>query len=141
MAESEEVLKSLLMRLKQGSKILAERGEQDGRGIGGCGSLSKDALGIHLQTQTCMQNTNWEWTGVPDQWKRIYRTTQNSVGFKGTRGKNRSVSKNGPALCRSGNWSRGQIPTSGQLSEPEEKHLKLNVKQLICGSLSRMRIR
>ena len=52
MAESEEVIKSLLMRLKQGSKILAERGEQDGRGVGGCGSLSKDALGLHLQTQT-----------------------------------------------------------------------------------------
>ena len=63
------------------------------------------------------------------------------VGFKGTRGKNRSVRGNGPALSRSGNWSRGQIPTSGQLAESEEKHLKLNVTQLICDSLNGMRIR
>ena len=34
-----------------------------------------------------------------------------------------------------------QIPTWGQLSESEEKHLKLRVKQLICGSLNGMRIR
>ena len=33
------------------------------------------------------------------------------------------------------------MPTSGQLSESEAKHLRLRVKQLICGSLSRMRIR
>ena len=104
-------------------------------------SLSTDTSGIHLQTQKCIQNTSWEQKGVSDQWKRIYRTTQNLVGFKGTRGKNKSVSKNGPALSRSGNWSRGQIPTSRQLSESEEKHLKLNVKQLICGSLNGMRIR
>ena len=30
------------------------------------------------------------------------------------------------------------IPTLGQLSESEEKHLRLGVKQLICGSLNRM---
>ena len=34
----------------------------------------------------------------------------------------------------------GPIPTSGQLSESEEKHLRLRVKQLICGSINRMRI-
>ena len=33
------------------------------------------------------------------------------------------------------------IPTSGQLSESEEKHSKLRVKQPICGSLNGMRIR
>ena len=33
------------------------------------------------------------------------------------------------------------IPTSGQLSELEERHLRLRVKQLICGSLNGMRIR
>ena len=33
------------------------------------------------------------------------------------------------------------IPTSGQLSESEEKHLRLRVKQLMCGSLNGMRIR
>ena len=35
----------------------------------------------------------------------------------------------------------GPIPTWGQLSESEEKHLSLTVKQLICGSLNGMRIR
>ena len=54
---------------------------------------------------------------------------------KGTRQKNSSVSRTGPAL------SRGLIPTSGQLSESEDKHLRLRVKQVICGSLNGMRIR
>ena len=44
----------------------------------------------------------------------------------------RSVRKTGPALSGSGKGSRGLIPTSGQLSESEEKHLRLRVKQLIC---------
>ena len=35
----------------------------------------------------------------------------------------------------------GPIPTSGQLSESEEKHLRLRVKQLTCGSLNGMKIR
>ena len=60
---------------------------------------------------------------------------------EGTRGKNRSINRTGPALRRWGNWSRGLIPTSGQFSEAEEKHLRLRVKQLICGSLNGMRIR
>ena len=34
-----------------------------------------------------------------------------------------------------------KIPILGQLSESEEKHLRLRVKQLICGSLNGMRIR
>ena len=42
-------------------------------------SLSSDTSGIHLQTQKCIQNTIWEWTGGPDQGKRIYGTTQNSI--------------------------------------------------------------
>ena len=56
-------------------------------------------------------------------------------------GKNRSVTRTGPALRRWGNWSRGPIPTWGQLSESEGKHLRLRVKQLICGSLNGMKIR
>ena len=40
-----------------------------------------------------------------------------------------------------GNWSRSPIPILGQLSESEEKDFRLRVKQLICGSLNRMRIR
>ena len=102
-------------------------------------SLSTNTSGIHLQTQKCMQNTSWEWTEVPDQ-KRIYRTIQNSVGWRNY-GKNRSINGTGPALGGWGSWSRGPIPTSGQLSELEEKHVRLRVKQLICGSLNGMKIR
>ena len=40
-----------------------------------------------------------------------------------------------------GTESEGPIPTGGQLSESEEKHLRLRVKQLICGMLNGMRIR
>ena len=75
-------------------------------------SLSTDTSGIHLQTQKCMKNTSWEWTGVPDQRKRIYRTTQNLVEL-GTRGKKRGVSRTGPAFGEWGNWSRGSDPHSG----------------------------
>ena len=60
---------------------------------------------------------------------------------EGTRGKNRSVGSTGPALSGWENCSRGLIPTLGQLFESEEKHLRLRVKQLICGSLYGMRIR
>ena len=45
-------------------------------------SLSTDTSEIHLQTQQYMQNISWEQTGVPDQRKRIRRTTQNSVGWR-----------------------------------------------------------
>jgi len=44
-------------------------------------------------------------------------------------------------LPSAGRGSRGLILTSGQLSESEEKHLRLRVKQLICGSLNGMRIK
>ena len=40
-----------------------------------------------------------------------------------------------------GRTETGHVPTSGQLSESEEKHLRLRVKQLICGGLNGMRIR
>ena len=40
-----------------------------------------------------------------------------------------------------GTEAGGPIPTAGQSSESEEKHLRLRVKQLICGSLNGMRIR
>ena len=40
-----------------------------------------------------------------------------------------------------GGGTEAQFPTSEQLSESEEKHLRLRVKQLFCGSLNRMRIR
>ena len=103
-------------------------------------SLSTITSEIHLQTQKCMQNTSGEHTGIPDQWKVIYRPTHSSVGWRNW-GKNRSVSRTGSALSRWENWIRGLIPTSGRLCESEEKHLRLKVKELICGSINGMRIR
>ena len=40
-------------------------------------SLFTDTSGTHLQTSERTQDSSWEWAGVPNQWKRIYRTTQN----------------------------------------------------------------
>ena len=40
-----------------------------------------------------------------------------------------------------GELKQGPISASGQFSGSEEKHLRLRVKQLICGSLNGMRIR
>ena len=43
-------------------------------------------------------------------------------------------------LAGGGTEAGGPIPTSGQLSESEEKHLRLRVKKLICGSLNGMKL-
>ena len=40
-----------------------------------------------------------------------------------------------------GELKQGSNPHIGQLSESEEKHVRLRGKQLICGSLNGMRIR
>ena len=40
-----------------------------------------------------------------------------------------------------GELKQGSDPYTGQLSESEEKHLRLRGKQLICGSLNGMRVR
>ena len=40
-----------------------------------------------------------------------------------------------------GELKQGSDPHIGALTELEEKHLRLRVKQLICGSLNGMRIR
>ena len=58
------------------------RKEQDGGRVGGRISLSRDTSGINLQIQKWLQNTSRGWAGVPDHWKRIYRPTQNSVGWR-----------------------------------------------------------
>ena len=44
-------------------------------------------------------------------------------------------------LAGGGTEAGVQSPTLGQLSESEEKHLRLRVKQPVCGSLNGMRIR
>ena len=43
-------------------------------------------------------------------------------------------------LAGRGTEAGGLIPTVGQLSESEEKHLRQRVKRLICGSLNGMRL-
>ena len=53
-------------------------------------SLSLDTSEIHLQTQKCLQFTSWELTGVPDQWKRMHRTTKLG-GMKELAGKKHGV--------------------------------------------------
>ena len=44
-------------------------------------------------------------------------------------------------LAGGGTEAGGPIPTEGQLPESEEKHLRLRVKQLICGSQKGRKIR
>ena len=61
--------------------------------------------------------------------------------MKELEGKTGVLVRTGPALSGWGNYNTGLIPTLGQLSESEEEHLRPRVKQLICGSLSGMRIR
>ena len=61
--------------------------------------------------------------------------------MKELEGKTGVLVRTGPALSGWGNYNTGLIPTLGQLSESEEKHLRLRVKQLICGSLNGIRLR
>ena len=74
-------------------------------------SVSTDTSGIYFQTQKCIQNTSWEWTGVPDQWKRICRTMQNSVGWR-SRGK-RGVLV-GPDLSSAGGGTEAGVQSPHQ---------------------------
>ena len=63
-------------------KKSTSRKEQDGGRVDGHISLSTDTSGINFQIQKWLQNTCRGWAGVPDHWKRIYRPTQNSVGWR-----------------------------------------------------------
>ena len=116
--------------------------EQDGRGVGG--------PEVHLSAQIHQEYTFRHRSAcrTPAESGQEYLTSgkENIEPCKtwcdgGSRGKNRSVSRTGPALGGWGNWSRGPIPTSGQLSESELKPLRLRAKQLICDSLNGMRLR
>ena len=116
--------------------------EQDGGGVGG--------REIHLSPRMHQEYTFRHRSAcrTPPEGGQEYLTSgkeytepRRTRYDEGTRGKNRSVSRTGPALIRWGNWSRDPIPTSRKLSESEEKHLRLRVKQLICGILNGMRIR
>ena len=66
---------------------------------------------------------------------------QNSVGCRNWGEKKGALVEMGLPSVGVGTEAGGLIPTLGQLSESEEKHLRLRMKQLICGSLNGMRIR
>ena len=79
-------------------------------------SLSTDTSGIHLQTQNCMQNTSLEQTGGPDQWKRIYRTTQNQAGGR-NQGEKQECQQNWTCPRRVEELKQGSDPQSSCLSQ------------------------
>ena len=89
---------------------------------------------VHAEHQLRVDRSTW-----PVE-KNIYINLA-KLGRMKELGRITCVSRTGPTLGDWGNWSRGPIPTSGQSSESEEKHLQLRVKQLIYGSLNGMRIR
>ena len=117
-------------------------GEQDGGGVGGLGVhlspwIHQECTFRHRNACRTPVESGQEYLTSRKEYIEPCKTRQD----EGTRGGNRSVSRTGPALGGLGIWSRGPIPTSGQLSESEERHLKLRVKQLISGNLNEMRIR
>ena len=130
----------LVRRLSRDEK--KNDGEPDGGGV--------DGHGVHLspwihQEYTFRPRSAWR---TPTDNRQEYLTSSKEYTEprktqldERVRGKNRSVSRIRTALSGWGNWCMGPIPTSGQLSESEEKRLMLGVKHLICGSLNGMRIR
>ena len=76
---------------------------------------------------------------VPDRRKNIYIEPCKTRQDKGTRGENSSVSRTCPRTVEE--LKQGSNPHIWLLSEREEKHFRLRVKQLICGSVNGMRIR
>ena len=103
---NEELIKTLTM------------GEQRGRGVGG--------RGVHLSPRIHQEYTFKHRSAcrTPAESGQEYLTSgkeyiepRNTQEEEGTRGKNRSVSRTGPALSWWENGSRDLIPTSGQLSE------------------------
>ena len=76
----EEMLRlsfALICNLKE-----AVEREQDGRGVGGRGNISLHGYIRNIPSDTEVHAEHQLKTAVPDQQKRIYRTTQNSVGQK-----------------------------------------------------------
>ena len=124
------------------TNLLRFKTEQDGGGVGGCGVLLSPQINQeytfrHRSACRTPAESRQEYLTSGKEYIEPYKTRED----EGTRGKSRSVGRTGPALGGWGNWRKGPIPTSGQLSESEEKHLRLSVKQLICGSRNGMRIR
>ena len=116
-------------------------GEQDGEEVG--------RREIHLSPQIHQEYTFRHRSAcrTPTESRQEYLTSGKEYTEpcktrwdKGTRGKNRSVSRTGPAFRGLGELKQESDPHN-RGSEPEEKYLRLRVKQLICGSPNGMRIR
>ena len=116
------------------------RVEQDGRGVGGCG--------VHLSPRIHQEYTIRPRSACRTPAKRgqEFLTSRkeyidpHKLGRRKELGGKTSVSWPGPALGREAELKQGSDPHIREI-ESEEKHLRLRVKQLICGSLHGMRIR
>ena len=108
---------------KRGLEDIADRTYEDGGRVGG--------RGVHLSPWIHQEHTFRHRSAcrTPAESRQECLTSRKedtdpckTQQDKGTRGKNRSVSRTGSALGEWGNRSRGLIPTLGQLSGSEEKH-------------------
>lgn len=75
-------------------------------------SVSRDTSGRHLQTQAILQNGRREQAGAPGHRRRLYRTTQNSAGWRKW-GKRESVGLDLP--WEGGGLKQGPGPSVGAL--------------------------
>ena len=102
-------------------------------------SLSTDSSGIHLQTQKCRTPVESRQEYLTSR-KEYIEPQQNSVGQR-NQGEKQECQQDWTCPQPVGKLKQGPIPISGQLYESEEKHLRLRVRQVICGGLNGMRIK
>ena len=102
-------------------------------------SLSTDTSGIQLQTQKCCRTpaeSRQECLNSGKEYIELHQTQEDE----------RTRGKPGVLVGLTCPWRVRELklasdPTSGQLSEAEEKHIRLRVKQLLRGSLNGRKIR
>ena len=116
-------------------------GEQDGREVGGHGvrlfpQIHQEYTFRHRSACRTPAESRQEYLTSGNEYTELCKTRWE----KGTRGENRSVSRTGPAFRGLWELKQGSDPHN-RGSEPEEKYLRLRVKQLTCGSPNGMRIR
>ena len=116
-----------------------ERERENGGGVGGHG-VSLSPL-IH-QEYTFRQRCAWR---TPFESGQEYRTSRKDYINHTKLGRMKELGGKtgvlvGLDLPPVDEGTEVGIRSSGQLSESEEKHLRLRVRQLICGSLNGMRI-
>ena len=122
------------------NRMLGE--EQDDRGVG--------SRGVRHSPRICQEYTfrHRSACGTPAESGQEYLTTgkeylksRKTQQDEGTRGKTEVLVGLDLPLAGGRIKTGVQSPQRGQLSESEEKHLRLRVRQLISGSLNGMRIR